>query len=133
MLKPDQPGRVLTDDERFARVALPICSTTPARPTSGPRTERLAEQSATSWHGPAAAPIRLLPTDLDPDTLPDAMVEPDALPLGLRQDTMEPALLELDRADQHPAGLRRPRAPARRPRCGSWSADCWTATPPTNW
>ena len=33
--------------------------------------------------------------------MPDALDEPDAVPFGLRQDTMEPALLELGRTDQH--------------------------------
>lgn len=100
VLKTDQPGRVLTDDEHFAQIALPVLDDT-GESDLGAAVQRLAEQSAASWHGPAAAPIRLLPTDLDPDELPDAFTEPDALPLGLRQDTMEPALLELDRGDQH--------------------------------
>ncbi|GAB3916888.1 type VII secretion protein EccC [Microlunatus endophyticus] len=106
VLKADQPGRVLTDDEHFAQIALPVLDDQldlDGRGESdlGLAVQRLAEQSAESWHGPAAAPIRLLPTDLDPALLPDAFTEPDALPLGLRQDTMEPALVELDRNDQH--------------------------------
>jgi S-DNA-T family DNA segregation ATPase FtsK/SpoIIIE len=100
VLKTDQPGRVLTDDEHFAQIALPVLEDT-GESDLGAAVQQLAEQSAASWHGPAAAPIRLLPTDLDPADLPDAFVEPDALPLGLRQDTMEPALLEPGRTDQH--------------------------------
>lgn len=106
VLKADQPGRVLTDDEHFAQIALPVLDDVldldgRGEADLGAAVQRLAERSAESWHGPAAAPIRLLPTDLDPAELPDAFVEPDALPIGLRQDTMEPALLELDRTDQH--------------------------------
>ena len=51
--------------------------------------------------GPAAAPIRLLPTTSRPDGLPDALDEPDVVPFGLRQDTMAPALLDLGGRDQH--------------------------------
>lgn len=99
-LKADQPGRLLTEDALFAQVALPVLEDT-ADAEIGDALETLAAQSAASWEGPAAAPIRLLPTDLDPADLPDALDEPDALPLGLRQDTMDPALLDLDGGDQH--------------------------------
>ena len=33
--------------------------------------------------------------------LPDELDEPDRLPFGLRQDTMEPAVLDLTGRDQH--------------------------------
>ncbi|HEX8488481.1 MAG TPA: type VII secretion protein EccCa [Propionibacteriaceae bacterium] len=99
-LKADQPGRLLTEDSLFAQVALPVLEDT-ADADLGEALEGLSRYSAASWEGPAAAPIRLLPTDLDPAVLPDALDEPDALPLGLRQDTMEPALLEIDGGDQH--------------------------------
>ena len=100
VLKADQPGRVLTDDSLFAQIALPVLDDV-ADDDLGTALGELAAQSAASWEGPAAAPIRLLPTELDPAQLPDALDEPDALPFGLRQDTMEPALLELDGLDQH--------------------------------
>ncbi|MBA8793637.1 S-DNA-T family DNA segregation ATPase FtsK/SpoIIIE [Friedmanniella endophytica] len=100
VLRADQPGRVLTDDSLFGQVALPVLDDVPDDDL-GTALEELARRSAESWQGPAAAPIRLLPTDLDPALLPDAMDEPDAVPFGLRQDTMEPALLELDGGDQH--------------------------------
>jgi S-DNA-T family DNA segregation ATPase FtsK/SpoIIIE len=100
VLKADQPGRALTEQGLFAQVALPVLDDT-ADDQIGPALESLADLSAASWQGPAAAPIRLLPTDLDPAELPDALDEPDAVPFGLRQDTMEPALLELGVRDQH--------------------------------
>lgn len=100
VLRADQPGRLLTEDGLFAQVALPVLDDT-GEEDLGTALEVLAERSAASWQGPAAAPIRLLPTDIDPDSLPDAFDEPDAVPIGLRQDTMEPTLLELAAGDQH--------------------------------
>ena len=67
----------------------------------GEAIETLAARTSASWQGPAAAPIRLLPTDFSPEELPDALDEPELLPFGLRQDTMEPAFLELGVRDQH--------------------------------
>ena len=99
-LRAEQPGRLITEGGRFAQLALPVLDDT-ADEDLGSSLEQLAERYAAGWQGPAAAPIRLLPTDLDPESLPDALDEPDAVPFGLRQDTMEPALLELGRTDQH--------------------------------
>lgn len=100
VLKSDQPGRVLTDESLFAQIALPVLDDV-SDDDVGNALEELASRSAASWEGPAAAPIRLLPARLDPALLPDALDEPDAVPFGLRQDTMEAALLELDGPDQH--------------------------------
>ena len=100
VLKTDQPGRVLTDASLFGQIALPVLDDV-ADDELGDALEELATRSAKSWEGPSAAPIRLLPATLDPELLPDALDEPDAVPFGLRQDTMEAALLELDGADQH--------------------------------
>ncbi len=99
-IRPDQPGRVITDELLFAQVALPSIDEVDDE-NLGEALSDLAKQSAEAWSGPAAAPIRLLPEDLDPDSLPDELDEPDAIPIGLRQDTMEPALLDLDGADQN--------------------------------
>ncbi len=100
VLRPDQPGRLITEDKLFAQVALPVLDDV-ADEDLGAALVDLAERSAASWQGPAAAPIRLLPTEFDASELPDALDEPDAVPYGLRQDTMEPALLELGVTDQH--------------------------------
>ncbi|MFJ4254564.1 FtsK/SpoIIIE domain-containing protein [Microbacterium sp. NPDC090003] len=51
--------------------------------------------------GPEAAPIRLLPEDLDPRMLADAGIDPSMIPLGLRQDTMKTFSLDLARNDPH--------------------------------
>ncbi|HZA03273.1 MAG TPA: type VII secretion protein EccCa [Propionibacteriaceae bacterium] len=99
-IRADQPGRLLTEDSLFAQVALPVLDDVDDG-ALGQALEALAARTAASWEGPAAAPIRLLPTDFAPTELPDALEEPDLLPFGLRQDTMEPALLELGVRDQH--------------------------------
>ncbi|HEX5907656.1 MAG TPA: type VII secretion protein EccCa [Propionibacteriaceae bacterium] len=100
MIRADQPGRLLTEDRLFAQVALPVLDDTEDS-SMGEAIEALAARTSASWQGPAAAPIRLLPTDISPEALPDALDEPELLPFGLRQDTMEPAYLELGVRDQH--------------------------------
>ena len=98
-LRADQPGRVLTDASLFAQVALPLPADG-AEVAVGAGLEELAARSREAWAGPQAPPIRLLPEVLDPVELPDALDEPELVPLGLRQDTMAPAMLDLAR-DQH--------------------------------
>lgn len=98
-LRADQPGRMLTDDQLFAQVALPVSG--PDDGSVGAALEELARSVAAEWGGPSAPPIRLLPEDLDPLTLPDPLDEPSRVPVGVRQDTMGPALLDLASRDQH--------------------------------
>lgn len=99
-IRADQPGRVLTDEQLFAQVALPAIDDV-EDDDLGDALTALAQQTAAAWNGPSASPIRLLPEDLDPATLPDEFDEPDHVPIGLRQDTMEAALLDLAGTDQH--------------------------------
>ena len=99
-IRADQPGRLLTEESLFAQVALPVLDETDDE-SMGESIESLAARTSASWRGPAAAPIRLLPIDISPEELPDALDEPELLPFGLRQDTMEPAFLELGVRDQH--------------------------------
>ena len=75
----------------------------------GAALQALAAGTAQDWAGPAAPPIRQLPDDLDPAELPDALDEPDLVPVGLRQDTMSPFLLDLAGRDQHLLVLGDPR------------------------
>jgi S-DNA-T family DNA segregation ATPase FtsK/SpoIIIE len=91
---------VLTDDRLFAQIALPLLDESEDADI-GEALEALARQSAARWGGPGAAPIRLLPEDLSPAELPDALDEPDVVPIGLRQDTMEPIALDFAARDQH--------------------------------
>ncbi|MDM8084211.1 type VII secretion protein EccCa [Cellulomonas cellasea] len=99
-ISPDTPGRVLLDDRRFAHVALPVLHVV-ADDEVGPELELLAARAVAAWSGPAAAPIRLLPSHVDPADLPDRFDEPDAVPIGLRQDTMDAAFFGLLAEDQH--------------------------------
>lgn len=99
-IRSDQPGRILTDRKLFAHVALPAIDDVDDE-RLGESLTLLAEQTAAAWNGPAASPIRLLPENLDPAELPDEFESPDLLPIGLRQDNMEPAFLDLDGLDQH--------------------------------
>ncbi len=99
-IRADQPGRVLTDRKLFAHVALPAIDDVDDEQL-GESLTLLAEQTAAAWNGPAASPIRLLPEKLSPSELPDAFAVPDQLPIGLRQDNMEPAMIDFDGLDQH--------------------------------
>ncbi len=98
-LKSGEPGRVLTGDERFGQVALPVLDDVDDDAV-GDALEALARRVAESWGGPAAAPIRLLPESFDPAELPDPLATPDVVPFALRQDTMD--FVAFDPAqDQH--------------------------------
>ncbi|MDR3068944.1 MAG: cell division protein FtsK, partial [Cellulomonas sp.] len=99
-LSPDTPGRVLTDEAQFAQIALPVLELVDDDQV-GEALEALATRSAASWTGTSAAPIRLLPTELALADLPDVFAVPDAVPLGLRQDTMDTAWWDLFGDDQH--------------------------------
>lgn len=96
----EHPGRVLTTGNLFAHVAMPTIDDVPDEQT-GDALTALAEQTAASWSGPSATPIQLLPDDLEPRELPDEFDEPERIPIGLRQDTMEPALIDFAARDQH--------------------------------
>ncbi|KJQ54614.1 type VII secretion protein EccC [Microbacterium sp. SA39] len=99
-IKASTPGRALSDSGLIAHVALPVLETADDG-ALGDEIEALGRRVAASWAGPSAAPIRLLPQDLDPEQLPEAVDEPDAVPFGLRQDTMATAFWEFQQADQH--------------------------------
>ncbi|MFC0198514.1 type VII secretion protein EccCa [Microbacterium arthrosphaerae] len=99
-LRADEPGRVLTDEKLFAQVALPLLGEVDDADI-GEALEQIARDSAARWGGPGAAPIRLLPEDLSPTELPDALDEPDEIPLGLRQDSMQTVALDLVTRDPH--------------------------------
>ncbi|GAA1923430.1 type VII secretion protein EccC [Microbacterium aoyamense] len=99
-LRADEPGRVLTDEKLFAQIALPLLEEVDDADV-GEALERIARETAARWGGPGAAPIRLLPDDLAPTELPDALDEPDEIPVGLRQDTMQPVSLDLATRDPH--------------------------------
>ena len=96
----DTPGRVLTDNKTLAQVALPSLELAEGTDL-GEALDDLVRQVSESWSGPSAAPIRLLPNHIDPASLPSPALEPHAVPLGIRQDTMGHALWDFSDADQH--------------------------------
>jgi S-DNA-T family DNA segregation ATPase FtsK/SpoIIIE len=100
VLPKDSPGRALLPEKNLAQIALPVLDEVPDEEVAD-ELQRLARQASRSWSGPAAAPIRLLPLELSPIELPDRFDEPDAVPIGLRQDTMEAALWDFLGEDQH--------------------------------
>ncbi|MGL5852462.1 MAG: FtsK/SpoIIIE domain-containing protein, partial [Phycicoccus sp.] len=71
-----------------------------ARP-DGELVERLAGRVAADWTGARARQIRVLPDDLRPEHLPASAGPAEHVALGLRQDTLAPAMLELGARDQH--------------------------------
>ena len=93
------PGRALLDSMLLGQVALPVLDADVD--DVGDALAELAQRTAASWSGPAAAPIRLLPSHLDPAELPDEFDAPDVVPVGLRQDTMETAVWDFLGDDQH--------------------------------
>ncbi|MFE0177932.1 type VII secretion protein EccCa [Streptomyces sp. NPDC059002] len=100
-LSADTPGRVLTDAKLFAQVALPRIDNLPDADDLGPALERAARTLRASWHGELAAPVRVLPTALPATDLPSAAAEPSRVPLGVDQDALAPAHLDLFGTDQH--------------------------------
>jgi DNA segregation ATPase FtsK/SpoIIIE, S-DNA-T family len=105
LIRPDQPGRALTGDGLFAQVAVPG-----AGPDLGAAIETLAAGVRGRWQGPVAPPIRLLPIRLRAEEVPEIAVPAPAVALGLRQDTMAAACLELGTRDQHLIALGDPGA-----------------------
>ncbi|MEU4999339.1 type VII secretion protein EccCa [Streptomyces sp. NPDC021622] len=100
-LSPDTPGRVLTDGKLFAQVALPRIDHRRTTGDLGPALESAARTIRASWHGELASPVRVLPTSLPAAKLPSAISEPARIPLGVDQDALAPAHLDLFGGDQH--------------------------------
>lgn len=100
---------MLTEDRLFAQVALPAVELVDTADLSD-AVRSLAEDVRGRWAGPVAAPIRLLPTRLRVEEVPTVTAPPPTVVLGLRQDTMDAACLELGDRDQHLITLGDPRS-----------------------
>ncbi|GGV58384.1 type VII secretion protein EccC [Streptomyces longisporoflavus] len=100
-LSADAPGRILTDAKLFAHTALPRIDGQPTTADLGPALERAGRTLRASWHGELAAPVRVLPTALPAAKLPSVTAEPSRIPLGVDQDALAPAFLDLTGQDQH--------------------------------
>ncbi|MET7440047.1 type VII secretion protein EccCa [Streptomyces sp. NPDC005496] len=100
-LAADTPGRVLTDGKLFAQVALPRIDGSPSRDDIGPALEEAARTIRATWHGDVAPPVRVLPTRMPAAQLLSVAAEPRRVPIGVDQDALAPALLDLFGSDQH--------------------------------
>lgn len=92
-IRAEQSGRVLREDELFAQVALPTMDEV-EDDAIGDALSQLATRARESWRGQAPSPIRMLPTELPPRELDAAGISGGGVVLGLRQDTMGPAILD---------------------------------------
>ncbi|GHI58064.1 type VII secretion protein EccCa [Streptomyces rubradiris] len=100
-LSAETPGRALTDGKLFAQAALPRIDGQATADGLGPALEQTAATLRAAWPGEPAAPVRILPTRLPAERLPSAVAEPRAIPIGVDQETLSPAVLDLFGADQH--------------------------------
>ncbi|MER5254506.1 type VII secretion protein EccCa [Streptomyces sp. NPDC002855] len=100
-LSADAPGRILTDAKLFAHTALPRIDGQASTGDLGPALERAARTLRASWNGELAAPVRVLPAALPATKLPSSAAEPSRIPLGVDQDALAPAFLDLAGQDQH--------------------------------
>ncbi len=95
------PGRVLTDGKLFAQAALPRIDTITSTADLGQALDeaakslraRLAWRTRRSRPGIATPPAR--------HRLPSPSAEPHRIPIGVDQDSLSPALLDLFGTDQH--------------------------------
>ncbi|MGW2232427.1 type VII secretion protein EccCa [Streptomyces sp. NPDC001759] len=100
-LSANTPGRALTDGRLFAHVALPRLDALAQATDLGPALEVAVRSVRATWHGELAAPVRVLPTRLAVQRLPSAVAVPHAVPIGVGQEALSPAVLDLFGTDQH--------------------------------
>ncbi|MBA0053985.1 type VII secretion protein EccCa [Streptomyces sp. AJS327] len=100
-LSAEEPGRALTDGELFAHTALPRIDGQTEADDLGAAVERAVRAVRAAWDGPGARPVRVLPGRLPAGRLPTAAAEPARVPIGLDQEGLAPALLDLFEHDQH--------------------------------
>ncbi|MET9252410.1 type VII secretion protein EccCa [Streptomyces sp. NPDC003717] len=100
-LAADTPGRALTPGKLFAHVALPRVDARATAEDLGAALDDAARVLRATWHGEPAPPVRVLPTRLPAQRLPSPQAEPRTVPIGIDQDGLAPALLDLFGADQH--------------------------------
>ncbi len=94
------PGRGLTRDGQHFLTALPRIDGEQAADSLPDGLRKLAEAVRTSWSGPAAPRVRLLPGALPAATLPTAAQTGTRIPFGIEESTLSPVLLDFG-ADPH--------------------------------
>ena len=100
-IRADQPGRALTGDELFAQVALPRIDGLATADGTSDAIEQTAAMARSAWSGEPAPPVRMLPDRLPVQLLPDKDSEPDQVPIGVAEATLQLVRLDLFGSDQH--------------------------------
>lgn len=94
---PDRrPGRALTTDRLYGQIALPRIDSLPDRSSEG--LVQAVRAIRSSWVGPSAPAVRLLPGVLPLASLPDSGA---GVPFGVEESTLAPSSLDLFGRDQH--------------------------------
>ena len=95
----DVPGRGLTMEGRLFQAALPRVDDRATDAGAGEALAQIAAQAAAHWEGAGAPPIRLLPRELEPETLPRPARR--RIAIGLEERALQPAWLDLFGGDPH--------------------------------
>lgn len=102
------PGRGIVSPGLVFHTALPRLDGEPGTENLGKVLETLVADMADAWRGPVAGPLRVLPKVLSPAELEHAVLTaqeaptpPSAVPIGLRELDLRPAVLDLEAGDSH--------------------------------
>src|SRR5581483_6687583 len=91
----DVPGRGITGEKLHFLAALPRIDGRADPATLPDGLARLVESVRAAWTGPGAPPVRLLPTRLPVAELNAAVDDTGAVPIGLTEETLGGAYLDL--------------------------------------
>lgn len=96
------PGRGLSPEELHFQVVLPRMDGAATTEGLGDAVQALAAAVGAAWTGPAAPPVRLLPTTLPADALPaPGSDRRPGVPIGIAETDLEPVYVDLLRGDPH--------------------------------
>ena len=103
LIPPDVPGRGLLPSKLLFQCALPIVGDTNAATdyASQPALEALVQRAHTSWKGPVAPQIRVLPPEVHWTSLPELSADQAGVPIGLEEARVSPMCIDLRRDDPH--------------------------------
>ncbi|WP_433260120.1 type VII secretion protein EccCa [Actinosynnema sp. CS-041913] len=93
-----RPGRALTADKLYGQVALPRVDGGTDLSGTGEALAQAVRAVRSSWIGPTAPPVRVLPGLLPADALPGVA---SGIPFGVEESTLGPAVLDLFGDDRH--------------------------------
>ncbi len=97
------PGRCITQDHLTGHVALPRIDDTPDVATLQQAMAHTLTTIQQNWHGPVAAPVRMLPTELryDQFAAQAPVPTPGAMRLGIDEAKLQPVAVDLFGEDPH--------------------------------